>query len=114
MNEGRIVTTSGLSIEVSDYENHFEERQVPHSTALHSVRKQDGSCYCVGPMARVNLNFDRLSARARQLADDIGFAVPCFNPFKMIIARGLELVHAYDEALEILRAYRPFSPREAN
>jgi coenzyme F420-reducing hydrogenase alpha subunit len=110
MNEGRVVTSSGLSIEVTDYENHFEERQVPHSTALHSVRKNDGTCYCVGPMARVNLNFDRLSTRARQVAEEIGFSVPCDNPFKMIIARGLELVHAYEEALEILRNYRPFSP----
>ncbi len=110
MNEGRIVSTSGLSIDVNEYEEHFEERQVEHSTALHSVRKEDGSCYFVGPLARVNLNFDRLSPRARQVADEIGFSVPCLNPFKTIIARGLEVVHAYEEALDILRTYRPFSP----
>jgi sulfhydrogenase subunit alpha len=110
MNEGRIVSTSGLSIDVSDYEEHFEERQVAHSTALHSVCKQDGTCYLVGPLARVNLNFDRLSPQAKHLADDIGFSVPCRNPFKAIIARGLELVHAYEEGLDILRTYRPFSP----
>ena len=110
MNEGRIVSTSGLSIEVADYEEYFEERQVQHSTALHSVRKSDGTCYCVGPLSRVNLNFDRLSPRARRVADEIGFSVPCRNPFKTIIARGLEVVHAYEEALDILRTYRPFSP----
>jgi sulfhydrogenase subunit alpha len=110
MNEGRIVSTSGLSIDVSEYEEHFEERQIAHSTALHSVCKQDGTCYLVGPLARVNLNFDRLSPRAKRLADDIGFSVPCRNPFKAIIARGLELVHAYEEGLDILRTYRPFAP----
>jgi sulfhydrogenase subunit alpha len=110
MNEGRIVSTSGLSIEVADYEEHFEERQVQHSTALHSVRKSDGTCYCVGPLARVNLNFDRLSPRAKRVADEIAFSVPCCNPFKTIIARGLEVVHAYEEALDILRTYIPFSP----
>ncbi len=110
MNEGRVVSTAGLSIDVGDYEKHFEERQVEHSTALHSVRKPQGTCYLVGPLARVNLNFDRLSSRAREVAADIGFSVPCFNPFKAIIARALELVHAYEEGLEILRGYCPFSP----
>ena len=62
----------------------------------------------------MNLNFDRLSPRARQLAADVGFSVPCRNPFKTIIARGLEIVHAYEEGLDILRTYRPFSPRRSD
>lgn len=33
----------------------------------------------------------------------------CCNPFRSIIASGLELVHVYDEALRILREYRPCS-----
>jgi len=49
---------------VADYEQHYEERHVPHSTALHSVRKVDGSCYFVGPLARVNLSLERLSPTA--------------------------------------------------
>ena len=36
MNEGRIASTSGEVIDVADYEQHYEERHVPHSTALHS------------------------------------------------------------------------------
>jgi coenzyme F420-reducing hydrogenase alpha subunit len=110
MNEGRIVSTSGLSIDVTEYERTFEERQVAHSTALHSVRKDDGTCYHVGPLARVNLNFDRLSPRARRVAAEIGFSVPCRNPFRAIIARALEIVHAYEEALDILSSYQPFKP----
>lgn len=65
-----------------------------------------GSAYSVGPLARVNLCFDRLSPLARRTADEIGFTLPCLNPFRMIIARGLELIHVYEEALEILREYR--------
>jgi sulfhydrogenase subunit alpha len=130
MNEGRIASTSGLSIHVGEYERQFEERQVKHSTALHSVRRRGrfvagasrpeqstgtappktGNSYLVGPLARVNLNFDCLSARARRVAAEIGFSVPCCNPFKAIIARSLELIHAYEEGLDILRTYRPFSP----
>ncbi len=44
------------------------------------------------------------------MADEIGFTGPCFNPFKAIIARGLEVIHAFDEALSILRDYKPFKP----
>ncbi|MCA9071826.1 MAG: nickel-dependent hydrogenase large subunit, partial [Planctomycetaceae bacterium] len=68
------------------------------------------STYHVGPLARVNLNFDQLSSTARQVANEIGFVVPCNNPFKAIIARGLETIHAYEEALEILRNYESFEP----
>ncbi|MCW8873822.1 MAG: hypothetical protein OQK01_14515, partial [Xanthomonadales bacterium] len=81
----------------------FEERQVPHSTALHSLRKKTGECYLVGPLARVGLSHDRLSPTARQLADEVGIAWPSTNPFHSIVARGLELVHVFEEALEILR-----------
>jgi coenzyme F420-reducing hydrogenase alpha subunit len=37
MNEGRVVSTSGMDISVEEYEQHFEERHLPQSTALHSV-----------------------------------------------------------------------------
>lgn len=110
MNEGRIASTSGLSIPVTAYEHQFAEHQVAHSTALQSRQTSDESSYYVGPLARVNLNRDRLCETARRLADEIGFETPCLNPFKAIIARGLEVIHAFDEALSILRDYRPFKP----
>ena len=110
MNEGRIASTAGESIPVEQFEQTFAERQIAHSTALQSVRIATGACYYVGPLARVSLSFDRLSSRAQRVAADIGFDIPCRNPQKAIIARGLEVVHAYEEALSILKDYRPFEP----
>ena len=110
MNEGAIASTAGVSIPVEAFEQTFEEQQVAHSTALQAVRVAGGSCYHVGPLARVNLSFDRLSPRAQRVAEEIGFEIPCRNPQKAIIARGLEVVHAYQEALGILREYRTFEP----
>ncbi|HQX50983.1 MAG TPA: Ni/Fe hydrogenase subunit alpha [Planctomycetaceae bacterium] len=110
MNEGRIVSTSGLSIDVADYEAIFAEHHVAHSTALHSLKTVDKTSYHVGPLARVNLNRERLCETAQRVADEIRFETPCMNPFKAIIARGLEVIHAFDEALSILRDYRPFKP----
>ncbi|HQU44749.1 MAG TPA: nickel-dependent hydrogenase large subunit, partial [Pirellulales bacterium] len=110
MNEGHIADNRGRSIAVADYEQHYEERHVPHSTALHSVRKADGSPYLVGPLARVHLSLDRLMPAARRLADEVGIDWPSNNPFHGIVARGLELVHAYEEALDILKTYQPPRP----
>ncbi len=112
MNEGQVASTSGLSIDVRDYEQHFEERHVQHSTALHSVRQGTDASYHVGPLARVNLSLEQLSPRARQLADELDIDWPCWNPFQAIVARGLELVHAYEEAIEIIRDYRPIQPSQ--
>jgi sulfhydrogenase subunit alpha len=115
MNQGRIVSSAGLDIAVADYETEFIERQVPHSTALHSVMRQRGG-YLVGPMARYALNRDRLPAEIRALADEVGLEPICGNPFRSILVRALEVVYACDEALRLIAAYeppaRPFIPPE--
>jgi coenzyme F420-reducing hydrogenase alpha subunit len=110
MNEGLITTTDREAVTVAEYERHYEERHVPHSTALHSVHQPDGGPYFVGPLARVNLSLDRLSPTARRLADEIGIQWPSMNSFHGIVARGLELVHSFEESLEIIRDYRPAKP----
>lgn len=110
MNEGRIADNRGQTIDIADYERHYEERQVPHSTALQSVRVADGSPYFLGPLARVNLSLDQLKPVARRLADEVNIAWPSHNSFHGIVARGLEVVHAYEEALEILKTYQTPNP----
>ncbi len=105
-NEGRIVSNRGLDIDASEYEENFREQHVEYSNALHSVvRGRD--CYMVGPMARFNLNFDKLPEIARQAANDCGLKAPCRNPFRSIVVRAVELVFACDEALRIIRGYEP-------
>jgi sulfhydrogenase subunit alpha len=112
INEGNIISSSGLDIAVEEYEDHFAEEHIAHSNALHSSRIENGSSYFVGPLARVNLNFDKLSPRARDVAEEIGFELPVLNPFKSLIARGLEMVHAFEESIQIIKDYRkPHPPR---
>src|SRR6266480_2645761 len=48
-NEGRLVSSKGLDIAVSEYEEHFVEEHVPYSSALHSIHKGYGA-YMTGPM----------------------------------------------------------------
>jgi coenzyme F420-reducing hydrogenase alpha subunit len=56
------------------------------------------------------LNRNRLSPTVQRLADEIGFDSTCRNPFRSIIARGLEVVQVFEEALTILREYHPTGP----
>ena len=66
---GRLASSSGLDLAPAEYEEHFAEHQVPHSTALHS-RLRDGRAYLTGPLARYALSGDRLSPVAREAAAD--------------------------------------------
>jgi sulfhydrogenase subunit alpha len=106
LNEGRLVSNKGLNIDASEYEEHFLEQHVKHSTALQSQLRKRGS-YLVGPLARFNLNYDKLPESARQVAADCGLKVPCLNPFRSIIVRAVELVFACEESLRLIAEYEP-------
>lgn len=104
MNEGHIISNLGLNIDSSDFENHFAEKHIEHSNALHCVHLNHG-CYMVGPMARFNLNYLNLPDSILSLAKKVGLSTPCQNPFKSIMVRSIELVYAFQEALRIIEAW---------
>lgn len=66
--DGRIVSTKGLDIDVTEWDDHFEEIHVERSNALHARLRERGT-YHVGPMARFTINHDKLTPRARAIAD---------------------------------------------
>ncbi len=105
-NEGRLVSNRGLDIDAAEYEDHFAEVHVKHSNALQSVHRGKGS-YLVGPLARFNLNFDKLPEVARKAALAVRLEPPVRNPFRSIIVRAVELVFACAEALRAIREYEP-------
>lgn len=116
-NEGNIVSNRGLGIAPQRFDEFFDEEHVKHSTALHG-RLRDNDSYLVGPLARYNLNFDRLSATAQEAARSAGLGAECRNIFQSIVVRGVEMVYACDEALRIIdeyekpeRAAAPVEPR---
>jgi coenzyme F420-reducing hydrogenase alpha subunit len=110
--DGRLVSSSGLEIAPGEYEEHFVEEQVEHSTALHS-RMRDRGTYFLGPMARYSLNSAQLSPLAREAAADAGLGEACRNPFKSIIVRAVEILYALDEALRLISTYEPPNPPAA-
>jgi coenzyme F420-reducing hydrogenase alpha subunit len=109
LNEGRLVSTSGLDISLEEYEDRFVETHVAHSNALHSTL--DGRPYFVGPLARYNLNFDQLTPFVQEAALATGIGRNPINPFQSIVVRAVELLYACDEALRIIAEYeRPDEP----
>jgi coenzyme F420-reducing hydrogenase alpha subunit len=104
IDKGRIVSSGGIDIDVSEYDEHFVEEHVEWSNALHSRIVGRGSYLC-GPLARFALGFDRLSPVARDAAAEVGLEPGLRNPFRSIVVRAVELVYAADEALRLIAAY---------
>lgn len=103
MNEGRIITSNGLDIDISKFLEHFTETHVPHSTALHS--HLHGEPYLVGPLSRLNLNHDQIPDHILELAAQYGIVFPSRNMFHSIVARAIEINYALEEAIQLLAAY---------
>ncbi|GAA5214387.1 Ni/Fe hydrogenase subunit alpha [Corallincola platygyrae] len=101
MNEGKIRVSDGAEISADEYPTHFIEHQEPHSTALFSLYRGKEP-YLVGPLARINLSFDRLHPAVQTLANDLGWRFPSHNMYHSIAARVLECYYAVLEAKSIL------------
>jgi coenzyme F420-reducing hydrogenase alpha subunit len=115
MSDGRIVSSDGIDLAPGEWREAFSEVQVPWSHAL-QARTADGVPYLLGPTARVVLAADQLHPTARAALDATGLALEDLrrNVFRSIVSRGVELVHAIAEAVDILDGYvrpeRPFAP----
>jgi len=104
MNEGRIISSNGLNIGADEFNAHFREMQIPHSTALYSLLHDQP--YLVGPLARINLNTDRLPEDLHKLLDQYDIHFPSQNMFHSMIARAIEIRLVIDEAIRLLSDYQ--------
>jgi sulfhydrogenase subunit alpha len=113
MNHGEVATNTGLRVPAAEFPAHFSEQQVPHSNAL-QARTRDGAAYLTGPLARYALNSARLRPAALAAAAAAGLGHECRNPYQAIIVRAEEVLHACDEALQIIHDYvEPDAPAVA-
>jgi coenzyme F420-reducing hydrogenase alpha subunit len=103
MNEGQIVSSAGLDIDISQFEQYFKESHVEHSTALHCAL--EGRSYLVGPLARVNLNFEILPTKIKNIIKKSQISFPSKNMFHSIIARSIEIYYSMLEAIRIMKGY---------
>lgn len=96
-----LVSSVTGSFPTAEFLDRYEEFQVPHSTALHA-RSIGGSEYLVGPRARYGLMAEQLPDDIRRVADDAGLGATCPNPFRSIVVRAVEVLHACVEALRLI------------
>jgi len=107
MNRGRIISNDGLNLPPQDWDQAFHEVQVPWSNAL-QARGADGLPYLLGPAARLVLDHDQLHPLAKEALDRSGALESIRrNPYRSIVARAIELVHAAADAIDIAEAYEP-------
>jgi coenzyme F420-reducing hydrogenase alpha subunit len=99
-----IITSAGEEFPVNEYGNHFKEFHAPQSTALHATTLNDEPIL-LGPLSRLNLNFDRLPKHIQDLANATGVKFPSNNMFHSIIARAVEGYWAIERALQLCEAY---------
>ena len=107
--DGYIASSTAKRVDPVDFEKNYIETHVAHSNALHS-HTVDNHTYFVGPLARFNLNYKKLRPIARDTAKEIGFQPIVRNPYKGLLARAIELVHACDLAIELANDYNPQGP----
>jgi coenzyme F420-reducing hydrogenase alpha subunit len=110
MNVGDLASTTGRSFDATTFEQVSREVHVEHSNALHSLMADTDTPYFVGPLARVNLNHERLTPVAKECAARAGLTVPELDPFFSMAARVAETTLAIEESLRIVTDYVPPEP----
>ena len=105
----RVISDNGLDFAVAEFLDHVEEMQVPHSTALHARLLSSGDCL-VGPLARYSLHSTKLRPMAAAAAAASGLDGVCRNPFRSIIVRAVEVLHAFELARRCDRRLRGTGP----
>lgn len=107
MNEGSVVSNKGLNLSMDSFFESIEEYQVEHSTSLYSRLKDRASFnhYIVGPLSRLNLNYEKLPDEIKSAIRNNGISIPITNTQMGIIARSIELAYAFYEAIRIIKDY---------
>lgn len=107
--EGDVWSSNGRKLSTAEYETGYIEKHIRHSNALHGYTV-DGNTYLVGPLARLNMNHEQLLPSAHKAMKDANIKLPLKNPYKSLIARAVELVQAYEEAIRLVKEYKPEGP----
>jgi len=104
VSEGRLKSIGGIDSPEDDYRIHVKEREVGYSNTKSSLI--EGNDFLVGPIARVSLNYQKLTTDAMKAVKRLGLNLPCHDPFANIKARVVELVYALDECMRIIDMLR--------
>ncbi len=98
--DGRLGSTDTSSAPVNEYLSYTNEYIVPYSTAKRA--KHARASYMVGALARININYDKLSPMAKKVAEMFGLKPVCHNPYMNSIAQLVETVHSVEDSIRLI------------
>jgi sulfhydrogenase subunit alpha len=98
--DGEIASSDGGSWPVERYREITNEYLVVHSSAKRTKHQREA--YMVGALARFNINYAQLNAKAKSAAQALAIRPKCTNPYLNTAAQVVEIVHCVEEAVRVL------------
>ncbi len=98
--DGNISSSDTGTAPVKEYLAFANEYIVPRSTAKWSKHVRES--YMVGALARFNINFKRLSPKAKEVAEMFSLLPMSYNPFMNNVAQLVELVHSVEDSIRLI------------
>jgi sulfhydrogenase subunit alpha len=98
--DGKIGSTDTDTAPAREYRTYTNEYIVPQSTAKWAKHKRDS--YMVGALARLNINYDKLSPLAKKVAEMFDLKPVCHNPFMNSVAQLVEVVHSVEDSIKLI------------
>jgi sulfhydrogenase subunit alpha len=96
----RILLSSGESFDIHDYRKVCNERTVAHSTAKQS--KFQEKPFMTGALARLVINYDKLSGEAKKAAKEFNIPIPSNNILHNNHAQLVELFWAVERSMQVI------------
>ncbi|HLN89083.1 MAG TPA: Ni/Fe hydrogenase subunit alpha [Candidatus Binatia bacterium] len=98
--DGQICSTDTGKAPVNEYLSYTNEYITPKSTAKWAKHARDS--YMVGALARFNINYEKLSPMAKDVAKMFGLKPINYNPFMNSIAQLVETVHSVEDSIKLI------------
>ena len=98
--DGKIASSDTGAAPVKEYLAFTNEYIVPQSTAKWAKHVRES--YMVGALARLNVNYKRLSSMAQKTAEMFNLIPMCYNPFMNNIAQLVEVVHSAEDSIRLI------------
>jgi sulfhydrogenase subunit alpha len=98
--DGQLASTDTGMAPVNEYLTYTNEYIVPQSTAKWA--KHNRESYMVGALARLNLNYKKLSPMAQKTAEMFDLKPTSYNPFMNNIAQLIEVVHSIEDSIRLI------------
>ena len=98
--DGNLGSTDTGTAPVNEYLSFTNEYIVPTSTAKRAKHVRES--YMVGALARLNLNYDKLSPLAKKTAEMFNLKPICHDPFMNNVAQLVEVVHSVEDSVRLI------------